>query len=282
RNTGPEAGEEFLPNMKFEYRSLKDNSLVASCVTNEYARCEVKVPEGTYNIYLSDPSGRFKYIFPDTKSTLEIDKPLTKIIDQNNKTVTVPIAEGFLVWPFPRGTSYIGGGLIKGTDLRIFSLYDVDLRRGHTKLYDPEIDCDLTTVWSACTYDQHDGIDIAVPQGTQFLAAAPLKIEKFEMLPTSVGGTPSAKREGAIEVWYVGTNYYGIYGHVSLLKDIKIGDIVEVGQPFGFVGPTYYQTPHLHFGISYMRTNFVDPFRDLTNPKSRSLWTVDNKPQYFR
>jgi murein DD-endopeptidase MepM/ murein hydrolase activator NlpD len=85
----------------------------------------------------------------------------------------------------------------------------------------------------------HAGIDVAAPEGSPILAAAP-------------GIVRSAGRRGgygnAIEI-DSGRGISTLYGHARAVA-VKAGDQVEAGQPIGFVGHTGRATgSHLHFEV---------------------------------
>jgi murein DD-endopeptidase MepM/ murein hydrolase activator NlpD len=68
------------------------------------------------------------------------------------------------------------------------------------------------------------------------------------------------------------------YGHINsyLVHD---GDFIRRGQPIATLGKTGTQNePHIHYALG-INDDWVDPFRDLSNPTSVNYWTVDNNPQ---
>lgn len=93
--------------------------------------------------------------------------------------------------------------------------------------------------------DSHDGIDFAMPEGTEILASSPGKVIHAG---TGIYGTTIILQH----TW--GRSYYG---HLSQTS-VTIGDEVSSGQTLGLSGNTGITTgPHLHFGI---RPNHFDPY----------------------
>ena len=98
----------------------------------------------------------------------------------------------------------------------------------------------------ASTY--HKGIDLAVPSGTEIVAAGD---------GTVVTAMYSASAGNYIMIYH-GSSTYTVYMHCSRLA-VTEGDKVTRGQVIGYVGSTGNSTgPHLHFGLS-INGSYVDP-----------------------
>lgn len=94
----------------------------------------------------------------------------------------------------------------------------------------------------------HKGIDIAVPSGTQIVAAES---------GTVVTATYSSSAGNYVMISH-GNRLYTVYMHCSRL-DVSEGDTVEKGQVIAYVGSTGISTgSHLHFGVSKNGT-YVNP-----------------------
>lgn len=95
---------------------------------------------------------------------------------------------------------------------------------------------------------QHHGTDIAAPQGTPVLAAAPGTIEK---LWTSRAGGTTLYERSADGAWV----YY--YAHLSAYAPgLHEGQVVRAGDTIAFVGDTGDAGAgnfHLHFGLQRMQ-----------------------------
>ena len=89
----------------------------------------------------------------------------------------------------------------------------------------------------------HTGIDIAASQGTTIVSAHSGKV-------IQAGSNGDYGNSVMIESGDLVT----LYGHCSSVE-VKVGDIVDVGQTIAKVGMTGNATgPHLHFEIRYLRT----------------------------
>lgn len=88
------------------------------------------------------------------------------------------------------------------------------------------------------TKSRHSGVDMAAPEGTAVLAAAPARVALAEDLYFS-GGTVILDHGGGL---------FTTYFHLSRI-DAKVGDVVAAREPIGAVGKTGRATgPHLHWG----------------------------------
>jgi murein DD-endopeptidase MepM/ murein hydrolase activator NlpD len=142
---------------------------------------------------------------------------------------------------------------------------------GQVEPYDPDIPIGCSG--AVCVVDGHGGIDIGVEIGTAFVAAAPLRITRFDVVPGKNGNSV-----GVIQVDYR-NGYTGHYGHAQLLSEVKVGDVIQRGQPFGYVERSDIGAAHLHFEI-HRKGSVSDPYDSVVRPTGISLWTVYNDPQY--
>lgn len=94
----------------------------------------------------------------------------------------------------------------------------------------------------------HAGSDIAAGQGTPVLAPARGKVAVID----------NVKLRGNMITLDHGLGVYTTYGHLSAI-DVKVGDMIEKGQPIGKVGTTGLSNgPHLHWELWVGGAN-VDP-----------------------
>lgn len=100
-------------------------------------------------------------------------------------------------------------------------------------------------------WKQHDGLDLAAPQGTPIQAAAAGEVVQ--------AGT--AEGYGNTVVLEHADGSQTLYGHCHRLK-VRPGQMVEQGQVIATVGSSGVSTgPHLHFEISDAQGRLRDPMR---------------------
>ena len=103
-------------------------------------------------------------------------------------------------------------------------------------------------------YRMHNGIDLAIAQGTPIYAPRAGKVTRTAYQAGGAGN-------------YVSINHLdgfaSIYMHMTHYV-VKEGQTVSAGQLIGYVGSTGISTgPHLHFGVSYAGT-YVNPLAYIT------------------
>lgn len=103
-------------------------------------------------------------------------------------------------------------------------------------------------------YRMHNGIDLAIAQGTPIYATRAGKVTRTAYQAGGAGN-------------YVSINHLdgfaSIYMHMTHYV-VKEGQSVSAGQLIGYVGSTGISTgPHLHFGVSYAGT-YVNPLAYIT------------------
>ncbi|MFQ5888092.1 MAG: M23 family metallopeptidase, partial [Candidatus Hydrothermarchaeales archaeon] len=126
------------------------------------------------------------------------------------------------------------------------------------------------------TYDTHIGTDIVISKKTPILASFAGKVIFAEFDTDGSGNSIRLKHDNG---------YYSRYNH--LVEDgflVEINQRVNRGEVIGLSGNTGQAvTPHLHFQIwshypnGWQNMN-EDPFRDESNPNSKSKWINDNEP----
>ena len=207
----------------------------------------------------------FRYLSLSVAAFQPVDRPVNVAIKGNTRH-DLGLMQGFLTWPFPPGTQYTRNDAF-GRD----SVVDRNPSLGQIEPYDPAIPVGCSG--GVCVVDNHSGIDIGTDVGVHFMAAAPLRVVDFKLIPGQNQNTV-----GVIWVDY-GWGYNGYYAHAQLLDGIAVGDTIARGQPFGQVERSDVGSSHLHFQVQRLNS-YVDPYDSLIRPTSVSLWTTYNNPQY--
>ncbi len=102
--------------------------------------------------------------------------------------------------------------------------------------------------------DAHDGLDFAMPIGTEILSASAGTI--ISAGPGLYGTTIQIEHS-----W--GVSYYGHLSDTS----VQAGDKVKVGQIIGYSGNSGVTTgPHLHFGIRPVSPNLLNGYHGMIDP----------------
>lgn len=103
-------------------------------------------------------------------------------------------------------------------------------------------------------YRMHNGIDLAIAQGTPIYATRAGKVTRTAYQAGGAGNYVSINHLDGFSSIYMHMTHYVV----------KEGQTVSAGQLIGYVGSTGISTgPHLHFGISYAGT-YVNPLAYIT------------------
>jgi len=225
-------------------------------------------PAGRVEISISAPG--FRFLTNGQAGLQPLSKPL-QVEGKSSMQLDIGLVQGILTLPFqccPRFTRPVHLGLI--------GMFDLDRRYGFIRSYDPQRvkPLQMSQPSPPWVYDQHDGIDFAIPVGTEVVASAPGVVKHIGFEYYGVGTY--------IILYHPITNDQTLYGHLSQVM-VKLEQTVRRGQVIGKSGNTGFSTePHLH--LRYATWDIVpvpiDPFRNLHDPASVSHWTVDNAPQY--
>ncbi|RLI80723.1 hypothetical protein DRP07_08800 [Archaeoglobales archaeon] len=167
--------------------------------------------------------------------------------------------KGFLIFPFREED-------IDKNTFKILSYFDLD----------PSPNIRNWMGNSVSTDPDNHGIDYDVPEGTPVVAASPGVVVEARVFPEH------SVCPGALYILIDYGDYRINYGHLSKIL-VKKGDYVQRGQIIALSGNTGVCSarPHLHFGVHKKVTGGfidVDPYRDVTNNSSKSLWINDNDP----
>lgn len=206
----------------------------------------------------------------------------------------IGLMHGWMTWPFQTEE-----------DAWLSSYVELDYQLGSIRNYAGENrPCDFEGPRIAGTCDNHQGIDWDAHEGTPILAVGPGVVIDVD------GMAPSGALHLHILHQFGSRAFVTHYGHYSA-STVKLGGWVSRGQPVALVGTTGTSHPHLHLGLWEVPPRFethqvleifdyiyrthavmvpyqdgrevpavLDPFRDVTDPGSESLWTVDNDPQF--
>jgi murein DD-endopeptidase MepM/ murein hydrolase activator NlpD len=102
----------------------------------------------------------------------------------------------------------------------------------------------------------HNGVDVAAPAGTPFVAPAAGRVVLAE---------PDYLLEGGLLILDHGHGLFSDFQHLARI-DVKVGDTVAAGQRLGAIGTTGRSTgPHLHWGLKWFDAR-LDP-QLLVNPR---------------
>jgi hypothetical protein len=117
----------------------------------------------------------------------------------------------------------------------------------------------------------HNGIDLAIPEGSTLRSIADGVIEKV----TDYGSESIG--QGVIIKLQDGTR--AIYGHMSEI-DVKVGESIKAGEVIGLSGNTGHSTgAHLHFGLwkdgEYLDpTPYADTLANISGDVGNGLFTL--------
>ncbi|WP_078428745.1 M23 family metallopeptidase [Alkalihalobacterium alkalinitrilicum] len=96
----------------------------------------------------------------------------------------------------------------------------------------------------------HNGIDLAMPEGTELRSIASGVIDKVFDGSSNIGKGLSIQMEDGTRA---------IYGHMSEVN-VNVGDEVNAGELIGEAGSTGLSTgPHLHFALRSANGDWIDP-----------------------
>ena len=236
------------------------------------------VPAGRQRVQVESPTQEtataFRYMSSSVKAFQSIDEPIIVQV-ADDAELDVALMQGFLTLPLT----------CEAPLSEPPCWVDLDFGPGVTDWQGGSRTC----------RDNHYGIDYVTPAGQAVVAAAPGFIVEAEV------GWPNVPRDPDLGLWddgnritiYHGYGVYSIYAHLGdrffvqarpLTRCCMEFEQVSRGQILALSGNTGALTegPHLHFqidegGIGWDRR--VDPYRDLQDPRSGSLWTKDNDPQ---
>lgn len=119
----------------------------------------------------------------------------------------------------------------------------------------------------------HDGIDFAVPSGSQIISSTDGVICKVSQDPTGYGNF--------LEVWDDKQLCATLYAHLKTIA-VKVGDRVKRGQLIAISDNTGNSTgPHLHFGFCLtdangVRLNQNNGFYGWLDPDKNATWDITN------
>jgi hypothetical protein len=91
--------EPAIPGIKLTYQPEN-----ISCVADKNGLGTVKVPAGSYTISINDSSNKFNYILTSVSEITDIKDGL-KVNISKSEEIPIPLAQGFLTWPFPEDVS---------------------------------------------------------------------------------------------------------------------------------------------------------------------------------
>jgi hypothetical protein len=77
------------------------------CVTDKKGSGSMKIPAGNYTVSVNDPAHQFKFIL-NSQSSFSSIKGGFKISIRKSQEVPIPLAEGFLTWPFKSNAAING------------------------------------------------------------------------------------------------------------------------------------------------------------------------------
>lgn len=253
-NGNQDGGEPAIKNIL-----LKKDQI--ACTTDEIGKCVIpRIEKGNHILSVSDdrnvePAEKMHYLLLSLSEVKEIKKGMNLDI-QNDKTVFIPLGQGFLTMPFSGETKY-----------RISNYYDQD--RSSCPKGSELHTCKNILDWQGKnkTYDDHTGIDLLAKKGTNVLATSPGKV-------ISSG---NEKNAGNYVIIQLNSEFVIQYNHLDKIL-VYDNDEIKRGQAIGLVGSTGNSSePHLHLEI---RRNGqpIDPYKPTDSSKVLNYWTRINQP----
>jgi murein DD-endopeptidase MepM/ murein hydrolase activator NlpD len=219
-------GEPPIPGAKVQVGSL-------TATTGPDGSYTLKgVPRGKQQVRLSAPG--FRYISLSVEAFQPAERPVAVTVEGDVRR-DWGLMQGFLTLPFKCCPQYT-----RPSPFGFTGMVDIDRRPGYIRSFDPaQVPADTESggnpPWA---YDQHDGLDFCVPEGTEVVAAAPGKV--VDTFYHEIGGN-------YIVIYHPGSDTYTGYGHLSKIN-VRPLDHVSRGQLIGFSGSTGRSgEPHLHF-----------------------------------
>jgi hypothetical protein len=234
--------------------TVKVGSLTAT-TTSDGSYTLQGVLAGSQQITLSAPG--FRYISLSLESFQPIDQTVSLTINRDIKR-DLGLMQGFLTLPFRCSTT-----------IRFIIYADVD---PSPAFRDWRGSNGSDYVRERNVLNGHLGTDFAVVMGKAVVAAAPGVVT--EVLYD--------KQDGNRIVIDHGASLLTIYCHLARVNVVS-GQQVARGKTIGLSGRTGVFAPrqpgHLHFQFGGFGKHRIDPYRDVTDPNSKSWWTKDNDPQ---
>jgi len=204
--------------------------------------------------------------------TVELDRGIVIISNEEN---AIGLMQGFLSQPFN----------VK-TNIQIKNWYDLDPEAKSVRNWFLEKKMISSPEFNTGTTDSHDGIDFSAPKSSFIIASSQGVVSFARFNSEGFGGYPPAQ---VVEI--VNNDYIIHTGHVDQVL-VTENDEVYRGQIIAVIGKTGSAWVHLHFSIRtesdiehnpfiyYPNSRNFDPYRDLSDSKTASYWTVDNLLQF--
>jgi murein DD-endopeptidase MepM/ murein hydrolase activator NlpD len=252
---------------------ILNKTSAGECTTGTDGTCEiVGVPAGEYKISVTDNRDvetfeKMKYILPSLSEIKNLKNPLKKVIHSDNR-ILLPLASGWLTTPLDLEHS-------------IFSYFDL-LQSAGVKNFKGE---KIIAAWpnKPGTLENHRGIDYTCKKGDPIYATAP---------GTVVYAGKTGNGSLMVGINHMEDAYQTGYGHLDTIK-VNLFDDVQRGDIIGTCGSTGTSIVHLHFQVEclkkpcngstvYYDDGEMDPFRELSNNSSTSLWTQSNQPSFYK
>jgi murein DD-endopeptidase MepM/ murein hydrolase activator NlpD len=225
------------------------------------------VPQGKQQVRLSAPD--FRYISLSVEAFQPAERPVSVTVEGDAHR-DWGLMQGFLTLPFKCCPQYT-----RPSPFGFTGMVDIDRRPGYVRSFDPaqvptNTESGGNPPWA---YDQHDGLDFCVPEGTEVVAAAPGEVVASAYEPQGAGHL--------VIIYHPSSNTYTFYAHLAE-KHVAVGQRVNRGQPIGLSGNTGLSgEPHLHFAHweKWDPNTPLDPYRtvgDCDNcRKSPGFWTIN-------
>jgi len=248
-NTPPKLGLESQPQ-----QVLQGHTWLLRIRTNEPATVQARLGERPLTVHDGNGYGWAIVGFPPMAPAMSL--PL--VVDGqdaagNQAQATMPVQVAAEPWPkeeieVPASQADLLGGEVRNEEDRRLAEYYKPVSR--EKLWEGRflmpvtgpIVTEFATVRSfngGPEVGPHQGADFSVPAGRPVLAPGRGRVYVAEQV----------RLRGNIVVLDHGLGVYTTYAHLSA-TDVKVGDMVERGQPFAKVGSTGLSTgPHLHWEL---------------------------------